>query len=128
MDKKWYNNLKKSKLTPPNWVFGTVWPILYITLAISFNILKNNKKCSSWCNPLTFFVIQMVFNLVWTNLFFKLKKIKLALLDLALVIIFTFFTMKDGYNINKNSTYILIPYFIWLLFAFYLNFYIVLNN
>ena len=128
MDRKWYNNLKKSNLTPPNWVFGTVWPILYITLAISFNILKKNKKCSSWCNPLTFFVIQIFFNLIWTNLFFKFKKIKLALLDLILVIIFTFFTMKDGYNINKYSTYILIPYFIWLLFAFYLNFYIVLNN
>ena len=128
MDRKWYNNLKKSKLNPPSWVFGTVWPILYITLAISFYLLKKNKKCSSWCNPLTFFIIQMFFNLIWTNLFFKFKKIKLALLDLILVIIFTFLTMKESYNINKYSTYILIPYFIWLLFAFYLNFYIVLNN
>ncbi len=128
MNREWYNNLKKSKLTPPNWVFGKVWPILYITLAISFFLIKKDKKCSEWCKPLNFFLIQMFFNLIWTSLFFNMKQIKLALLDLIIVIIFTLITMKEFYEINKYATFILIPYILWLSLAFYLNFYIVLNN
>lgn len=59
MNKKWYDNLKKSKLTPTNWVFGTVWPILYTTLAVSFYLIKKEDKCRKWCEPLNFFSIQM---------------------------------------------------------------------
>ena len=128
MDNKWYDNLKKSKLTPPNWVFGTVWPILYTTLAVSFYLIKKEEKCNEWCEPLNFFSLQMFFNLIWTWLFFKQKKIKLAVLDIALVIIFTILTMIKFFKINKYTTYILIPYILWLLLAFYLNLYIVLNN
>ena len=72
MDRKWYDNLKKSKLTPPNWVFGTVWPILYTTLAVSFYLIKKEEKCNQWCEP-NFFSLQMFFNLIWTWLFFKQK-------------------------------------------------------
>ena len=44
----WYTNLKKSKLTPPNYVFSIVWPILYTMIFISFIIVFFSKKCSSW--------------------------------------------------------------------------------
>lgn len=127
-NKSWYNNLNKSKLTPPNWVFSVVWPILYTTLFVSFLLIKNNKKCINFCNPLLFFTIQLVFNLIWTTLFFKLKKTKLALLDLIIIIIFTIITIYKFQNINILASYILLPYLFWLLFALYLNTYIVIYN
>jgi len=127
-NKIWYNKLNKSKLTPPSWIFKTIWPILYIVLFISFLLIQKNKKCKPFCKPFIYFILQIVFNLIWTTLFFKLKKIKLALVDLFLIILFTFITILQFNKIDKIASYLLLPYLGWLLFAFYLNFYIVLNN
>lgn len=126
--KEWYNRLNKSKYTPSSWVFGVVWPILYICMIISFIIVKRNEKCKNYCNPLKFFTIQLLFNLIWTTIFFKFKNIKLALLDLILIIIFTLITIIQFYKISLIATLFLIPYFLWLCFALYLNLYIVFNN
>lgn len=126
--KEWYNRLNKSKYTPSSWVFGVVWPILYICMIISFIIVKRNEKCKNYCNPLKFFTIQLLFNLIWTTIFFKFKNIKLALLDLILIIIFTLITIIQFYKISLTATLFLIPYFMWLCFALYLNLYIVFNN
>jgi len=54
-NRDWYNNINKSPLTPPNWVFGTVWPILYVLLGISFLKISNNENCKGLCLPLVFF-------------------------------------------------------------------------
>lgn len=126
--KEWYNRLNKSKYTPSSWVFSVVWPILYICMIISFIIVKRNEKCKNYCNPLKFFTIQLLFNLIWTTIFFKFKNIKLALLDLILIIIFTLITIIQFYKISLTATLFLIPYFLWLCFALYLNLYIVFNN
>lgn len=124
----WYQNLNKSPFSPPNWIFGVVWPILYTMMLFSVFIIWKNKKCFPYCLAITYFLIQLIFNLIWTTLFFKMKKPKLALLDLFLVIVFTLITIKKFYSINKYASYLLVPYILWLSFAFYLNSYIVLNN
>ena len=124
----WYTNLKKSKLTPPNYVFSIVWPILYTMIFISFIIVFFSKKCSSWCFPLTLFVIGMLFNILWPYIFFKKKKPILSLIDLGLVILFNGLTIIYTYPIRPIASYILIPYMIWISFAFYLNLIIVLKN
>ena len=121
----WYDNLNKSPLTPPRWIFAAIWPLLYTTIFISLYLALNN--CYPNCN-FTLFFIQLFLNVIWTTLFFKLKKPKLALLDIILLIIVTFLLLIQFYNINKLSLYVLIPYFIWLCFAAYLNLYIVKNN
>lgn len=127
-DKSWYESLNKSSLTPPSWVFGIVWPILYLLMFLSFFIVQQNPKCVPFCKPLYFFLIQLGFNLVWTTLFFKMKQPKLALLDLILTVIFTFITVYQFKKISKIGFYLLLPYLIWICFALYLNFYIVLKN
>ena len=124
----WYENLNKSKLTPPSWVFGVVWSILYTLMAISFIIVQNNKKCYPFCNQLIYFIIQLGFNLIWTTLFFKMKRPLWAFIDLILTIIFTFITYFQFNTISKLGCYFLIPYMLWICFAFYLNFYIVIHN
>lgn len=124
----WYKNLKKSSLTPPSYLFGIVWPILYTLMFISTVMVWNDKKCFPYCYPLTLFFIQLVFNLIWTTLFFKLRLLKVALINLGIIIFFTILTIRAYFKVNKLSAYLLLPYIIWLLFAFYLNLYITLNN
>lgn len=124
-EKKWYRKLKKSKLNPPPYVFGIVWPILYVILIIYF-IQGINQKNST--KAMIYFSIQMLFNLSWTYIFFGKKKLIIGLISLFIMIIFTFLSMREMYYINKTLSYLLIPYILWLLFASYLSFYIVANN
>lgn len=123
-----YKGLKKSSLTPPSWVFGVVWPLLYVSLGVSTYLVWSDKKCRNWCNPLTFFFIQLFFNLIWTTLFFRMKNILLALLDIFLLLFFSLYTNILYFQVNDLAGYLLIPYNVWLLFASYLNFYIFMNN
>ena len=124
----WYNSLKKAPWTPPNYVFGIIWPILYVLMFISLFLITKNKKCSGFCIAIIMFFIQLFFNLIWTTIFFSLKMPKLALFDLGLVIGFTLLTIKYFYKISKLSSYLLLPYITWLFLAFSLNSYIVIYN
>ena len=124
----WYDKLDKSQLTPPKNVFRIVWPILYTLMIISLIIIWNNKKCRPYCSPLNLFFIQLVINLFWTTIFFKLKLPKLALIMIVIILIFSILTFLTFYDISKMGSYLLIPYIMWLLFALYLNVYIVVNN
>ena len=124
----WYNKLKKSPFNPPDYIFKTVWPILYFLMAASLAIVWFNKKCFPYCSAVTFFCIQLAFNLIWTTLFFKQRSPRLALLDMGVIILFTMLTYKNFKKINKFASQLLIPYIMWLFFALYLNLYIVINN
>jgi tryptophan-rich sensory protein len=119
---KWYNDLKKSSLTPPGYVFGIAWSILYLFIAISF--LFNKIYCFN-CEENIFFMIQLFLNLIWTPVFFKFKMIKLSLFIILFIIYFTIRYI----NISKSiSKILLIPYLLWLFIALYFNLYIVINN
>jgi translocator protein len=121
----WYKTLKKSPLTPPDYVFSIVWPILYLMIfgSIGINLYNKPKFCLN-C-PITFFGLQLIFNLIWTTIFFRYKQILLGLIDLLLVIIFTIIYMT---KVNDISLYLMIPYICWLCFAFYLNLHTFNNN
>jgi translocator protein len=77
---------------------------------------------------LLFFVLQLICNLIWSRLFFTYQKLRCALLDLILTIVFTGLTIYYFNKKSKLSAYLLIPYMIWICFALYLNIYIVLNS
>ena len=125
---KWYDKLQKSQLTPPNYIFSIVWPILYVLMFISLFKILQTKQCSLYCTPLIFFFLQLILNLSWTTIFFRYKLIKTALLVLTSILILTIITFIKFKKISIIASYLLVPYIIWLFFAFYLNFYIVINN
>ena len=127
-NKKWYKDLKCSQFSPPDWVFGVVWPILYACMAVALYLVWSNPKCYPYCPAVTYFIIQLALNLVWTTIFFKWKMPKLALLDIILILTFLYFTLKRFLKISHTAYLLLIPYGLWLCFALYLNMYIVLNN
>ncbi len=123
----WYINLTKPAFSPPNWLFAPVWTVLYLFMfaSLAFYIYsdEDNKK---W--GYVFFVIQIILNILWSPVFFGLKNIFLALMILLSLDVFVFLTMAKFYQASKIACFVLIPYFIWILFATYLNIgYLVLN-
>ena len=119
-DDIWYQELVKSPLNPPGYVFGIVWPILYLLMSISafrtFNETKN------------LFLIQLLFNAIWSWLFFAFQMPLIALLNIWLLIYLNIKLNLKMFYQDKLSALLFIPYVLWLLFASYLNLFIVLNN
>lgn len=127
-NKEWYSKLQKAPFSPPNWIFGVVWPILYIMMGISCFLIWTDPACRPYCNKLNPFAIQLILNLLWTTVFFKYKQIGLAFLMILTILYFTFMTYTKFKTINPLASMLLVPYMIWLTFAAYLNGYILLKN
>lgn len=125
----WYKSLKKSNLTPPDYVFGYVWTILYIMMFFSLiKYLTTNKKNKKNKIGLIFFTIQLFFNVIWSPIFFKYRDIKKGLYVLIALWISLMITFNIFYKENKEAGLLLIPYLVWSSFALYLNYYIMVSN
>ena len=122
----WYLNLNKSSLTPPGYIFSIVWPILYILMSISVWIIWKKEKKITFAIQL--YIIQLILNFAWVALFFKYHCINESLILLLFIWMLVIIIINLFYSINKTAGLLLIPYLIWLSFAFYLNYYIVKNN
>ena len=116
----WYLSLDKSELNPPSYIFGIVWPILYILMMVSAYLA--HKKIFS------IFITQLFFNAVWSWLFFRFQMPLIALLDIYLLIAINIYILNLMYRENKIAFFLFIPYVAWISFASYLNLFIVINN
>jgi len=126
-NRDWYNKTKKSPLSPPSWIFPIVWPLLYISIIISgFIYIKKGGKVSS--NGFIYYIIAWILNLSWSPLFFTLMMPGASFIVILLMILFICLTIRDFYIISPLSSYILLPYLIWVSFASYLNGYIYFMN
>jgi tryptophan-rich sensory protein len=122
---KWYDNLKKSSLTPPAWVFGPVWVVLYMLMTISLIVYLNSKYTTK---GLILFGTQLAINLAWPYLFFGKKLICFSLINIFIMSILLFFTYLEFRKSSVLAANLLLPYILWLQLAEYLNFYICMNN
>ncbi len=118
--KSWYTTLPKSPLTPPGYVFGIVWPILYVMIASAGWVIweRGLTACKS---P---FIIQAIFNFSWTPLFFYFHLPSIGLFIIACILISTLYLIVKALK-HLDVIALLTPYFLWSCFAFYLNGYIV---
>ena len=124
----WYDNLVKPFLTPPEWIFPPVWIFLYATLLISLIIYSITITQKKKINGYILFVAHMIFNVLWSPVFFALHNIGLAFIIVILMDITAFFMIKNFFSVSRIAGIILIPYFCWILFATYLNLqFLVLN-
>ena len=117
----WYHSLNQSSLTPPDYYFGIVWTILYLFMAISAFLVWNKASPR-------YFVLQLITNGLWPFLFFHLHHPTAAFIDILFMIVFVFLTIKIFYKVSKTAGILLLPLFGWILFACYLNAYIVFYN
>ncbi len=125
----WYLTLNKPIFSPPNWIFATIWSLLFVLIGISFYIVWDKTIYLYFKNIVyLIFFAQLIFNLLWSVLFFAFKKLILAFVDIILLWILVFFNIKEFYKISSVAGLILIPYILWLSFAALLNFAIVLLN
>ena len=121
MNYTWYQTLIQPLLTPPGWIFAPVWTILYLMIFASFilYIRKCTKVNKIWGYIL--FFTQLLVNFAWSPIFFGMKNISLALVIIVILDIFVLFNIIEFYRVSKIAGKLLIPYFIWIIFATYLN-------
>jgi tryptophan-rich sensory protein len=113
-----YKDLIKPEWAPPSWLFGPVWTVLYIIIAISFGYVayKYFKGQISFIFLLPF-ILNLFFNLIFTPIQFGLKNLPLASIDIVLVLITLVWSLVVIFPVVAWVAYVNIPYLIWVSFA-----------
>lgn len=126
----WYPGLNKPDLTPPNWLFGPAWTVLYLFQGLSLYLIRQTNAHDTVSKKITlsFFYLQLGLNLLWSVLFFGLKNPGLALIEIGFLDITVLFTIIAAHRINKTASYLLLPYIGWISFATWLNYQIFILN
>jgi benzodiazapine receptor len=125
----WYASLQKPSFNPPNWVFAPVWLILYALMGIAaYLVWKVGLEKSEVKLGLAVFSVQLILNVLWSYLFFKLQSPPYALIEIIILWLFILLTIFSFLKISKTASYLLLPYILWVSFAALLNFFIVRLN
>jgi tryptophan-rich sensory protein len=125
----WYASLQKPVFTPPSWLFGPVWTILYILMAISvFLIWRKGLGTAAGKTAVAAFILQLVLNALWTPIFFGLKLPLIALGEIVILWLAVFATITSFWKVSKTAAILLLPYILWISFAAVLNASIYLLN
>ncbi len=125
LDVESYGAMIKPFLAPPKWVFPVVWTILYLLMGISSYFILKSKDGTE---GLRWYILQLTVNLLWPLFFFNFKNYGLSFLWIILLILLVGKMIYEFYKVDKKAAYLQIPYFLWLIFAAYLNFAIYLLN
>lgn len=117
-----FTQVDKPPLSPPGYLFPIVWTILYTLMGIaSYLIVSSNADKEEIQNALFVYGLQLVVNFFWPIFFFYLGWYLFAFFWLLLLWGFILYTIIVFYRISKPAAYLLIPYFLWVTFAGYLN-------
>ena len=121
MNRDWYQTLQRPPLTPPDWVFGVVWTILYamIALALLLWIIKAEKN-----NPVKTYVliaVHLICNALWTPVFFGMKSPAGALVVIFALCLTLVWMLRIFWKESPPAFWLLVPYGAWALFATWLN-------
>ncbi len=120
--REWYPTLQKPLLTPPSWIFGPVWTLLYTLMTISLWRVWRLLAGREGLRWVQVFFIQLVLNAWWSIAFFGLRQTGIALMVIVLMWSCVAYLIVKGKRIDKTATYFLVPYLAWITFAAYLNF------
>jgi tryptophan-rich sensory protein len=123
----WYASLNKPPFTPPSWLFGPVWTLLYILMGYAAYLVSQSKS-ELRTSALKYFWLQLIANFFWSYIFFGLKNPLLAFLEIIILWLLIYKTKVEFYKISKTAGYLLLPYLAWVTFAALLNLSIVLLN
>ena len=125
----WYAGLQKPDLTPPSWVFAPVWTALYVLMGISlYLILLSGINKGEVLIGLVLFLIQLGLNVGWSYTFFGWHSIFFAFLCILALWAFLLCTIIQVSRFSVIGAALLIPCLLWISFAAYLNYAIMVLN
>lgn len=117
----WYEDLAKPGWRPPNWLFGPVWLVLYIMIAVSGWLVWRAGPWEETGPALLIYGAQLVLNAGWSAVFFGLRRPGLAFIEITLLWISIVVTKSMFEPIDSTAALLLWPYLIWVSFAAALN-------
>lgn len=121
-DYAWYAKLHHPNLTPPKWLFAPVWTILYFMIGVAFNKIWQAKQTKLLRKfTIIILILHFISNLMWNYIFFSMRRIDIALYDLAFIWASLITLIIITRKINSVSLWLL-PYLAWVSFALILNF------
>lgn len=122
---EWYPGLRKAAWNPPNAVFGPVWTILYVMIAISgarfWQALTGTAKDKLRHPVMRLYAVQLFLNCWWSFLFFGMHKPLIALVDMVLLLAAIIVLILRGRSVDRVGAWLLVPYALWVAFAISLN-------
>jgi tryptophan-rich sensory protein len=117
----WYAALAKPSFNPPNWLFGPVWTVLYIAMAVAAWLIWKRPAEPARGLALKVWAAQLVLNALWTPVFFSLHRIGLALVDIVLLDLALAALIVVAWRPYRAAALLLVPYVAWTMFATALN-------
>lgn len=118
---EWYASIAKPSFTPPNWLFGPVWTLLYAMMAVAVWLVWERRMHAPVGWALAVFSVQLVLNALWSVLFFGLHRPGAALIDLALLWLAILASIVLFWRVSIVGAWMLVPYLAWVSFAAVLN-------
>jgi len=118
----WYPTLVRPSFAPPSWVFGPVWTTLYLMMGVaSWLVWRQGLAKPEVRSALVCYGVQLVFNLLWSWLFFGLRRPFVALLEIILLLVLIGMTAIRFAAVSRGAALLLLPYLAWVAFATVLN-------
>jgi translocator protein len=119
----WYPSLVKPEFTPPGWVIGLIWVILFTLMGISlFLVWREGLGRPGVKTALYVFAAQIVVNILWSAAFFGLRSPIAGIVVIAILWAIILFNILKFWPISRNAALLLVPYILWVSFAALLNF------
>ena len=119
----WYAGLNKPSFTPPNWLFGPVWTVLYIMMGTAAGLVWAKGSYHKWVKiALYHFGFQLIFNALWSIVFFGFQQPFWALLVILILLALILLCIRSFHIVSKPAAYLMVPYFLWVSFATLLNY------
>ena len=116
----WYATLAKPTWTPPNWLFGPVWTLLYISMAVAAWLVWRRGGLWQW--PLALFAVQLALNAAWSWLFFGFHLPGIAFAEIVALLAAIVVTTIGFWSRSMPAGILMLPYLGWVAFASVLNF------
>lgn len=117
----WYAELRKPSWTPPNWLFGPVWLVLYGMIAVSGWLITEAFGWRFAVAPLAVYALQLALNFLWSAVFFGLRRIGLALVEICGLWLSVAACIALFRPIDPVAAWLLVPYLFWVSYAAALN-------
>jgi tryptophan-rich sensory protein len=118
----WYPTLAKPAWTPPSWLFGPVWTLLYILMGVAaWLVWRKGIDAPGVRGALILFGVQLLFNLAWSVVFFGLRRTGWALVEIVATWVLILATLIVFFRLRPLAGWLLVPYQLWVTFATALN-------